>query len=204
METMDYLWCVLLPSNFPMTQKPGSGTQAALPSTTKGLGHHFASPHKKRNPQKTQTFVSFPGQVNKCQCLLNRLDNLFNHKTACESPGCEAGLDAAPENFTLEMEVIENMVQEADDHEPTDCPPLLQQACLDHLFSHWKSVISTIFCPYLEYLGEMLGRLLTWHPSSLSACLQDCNKWSTNITCLYFDFKSLLCLVSASTVLNIL
>ncbi|KIM60107.1 hypothetical protein SCLCIDRAFT_41377, partial [Scleroderma citrinum Foug A] len=54
-------------------------------------------------------------------------------------------------------------------------------------FSHWKSIIPTIIHPYLEYLSETLGKLLAQHVSSLSACLQDCEKQSAVITCLYFD-----------------
>jgi len=98
-----------------MTPKPSSGMQAALPSMTKGLGYHFASPRNKKNPRKTQTFVSFPGQAHKRQRLLNCLDNLFNHKMTCEPPECEVSLDAPPESFTLETETIGNMdVEETD------------------------------------------------------------------------------------------
>ena len=178
-----------------MTPKPKPGTWGALPSTTNGLGIHFSSPRKKKNPQKTQTFVYFPGQALRHQCLLDHLDDLFNHKTACEPPGCEAGLDTAPESFTLEMETIGNMdVEETDDNERSEHPPPLQWARQDHLFSNWKSLIPTIVCPHLEYLSETLGKPLTGHASLLSACSRDCDKRPTKITCLYFDCKFLLCL----------
>jgi len=84
------------------------------------------------------------------------------------------------------------IVEEPSAHEHAD-RPLTQSACLDHFFSNWKSIIPTIVCPYLEYLNETLGKLLTQHVSSLSTCLQDCEKQSTHITGLYFDCQSLLC-----------
>ena len=155
-----------------MAPKPAPGMQAALPSTTRGLGQHFTSPKKKKNPQKTQTLFSFPGQVKKHQHLLNHLNNLLNHKRVHEPAGCEMSLDTAPKGPTLEMETIEFMdVEEANDHELTEHAPPMQCARVNHLFNHWKSVIPTMVHPYLEYLGEPLGKPLPQHASSLSACL---------------------------------
>ena len=69
------------------------------------------------------------------------------------------------------METIEFMdVEEANDHELTEHTPPMQHAHVDHLFNHWKSVIPTMVRPYLEYLGETLGKPLPQHTSSLSAC----------------------------------
>lgn len=200
-----WLLTVRLPSIYSMTPKPLPGTRGALPSTTKGLGHHFASPKKKKNPRKAQTLVSFPGLAIKRQHLLDHLDDLLNHRTACGPPGCEMGLDVAPESPTPETETIEIMdVEDTDDHAPTDHPPPIQWARVHHLFSHWKSVIPTLVRPHLEYLSETLGKPLPSHPSSLSICSCDCDKQSTNITCLYFDCKYFsLFPVSADTILNI-
>ena len=189
-----WLLMVRSPSSiFPMTPNPAPGTRAALPSTTRGLGQHFTSPKKKKNTRKTQTLVPFPGQAKKRQRLLDRLNNLLNHKVVHEPAGCETNLATAPEVSTPETETIGFMdVEEADDHEPTEHSPPMQHARVDHLFSHWKSVIPTMARPYLEYLGETLGKPLPRHASLLSACLRDCDKRSTNITCLYFDCKSSL------------
>ena len=192
-----------------MTPNPAPGTRAALPSTTRGLGQHFTSPKKKKNPRKTQTLVSFPGQAKKRQRLLDRLNSLLNHKTVDEPAVCETFLDAAPEGLTPEMDPIgfmdvdnANNANNAD--EPTKrCLPK-QRARIDHLFSHWKSVIPTMVRPYLEYLGDTLGKPLPQHASSLSACLRNCEKRSTNITCLYFDCKFPLRPMIADAVLSIL
>jgi len=144
-----------------MTPNAAPGMWAALPSMTRGLGQHFTSLKKKKNARKTQTLVSFPGQAKKCQHLLDCLNNLLNHKVVHEPARCETDLATAPEVSTPEMETIGFMdVEEADDHEPTEHSPPMQHACVDHLFSHWKSVIPTMACPYLEYLGETLGKPL--------------------------------------------
>ncbi|KIK25365.1 hypothetical protein PISMIDRAFT_96876 [Pisolithus microcarpus 441] len=75
-----------------------------------------------------------------------------------------------------------------DSEETSDCEhPVLQCTCHNHFFSSWKSVIPTIVHPYMQYLSEMLGKLLALQVSLLSACLQSCDKRLTNITCLYFD-----------------
>ena len=162
-----------------MTPNPAPSTRAALSSTTRGLGQYFTSPKKKKNPRKAQTLVSFPGQAKKRQRLLDRLNSL-NHKMIDEPSGCETCLDAAPKGLTPEMDPIGFMdVDDADDtDEPTKrCLPM-QRARIDHLFSHWMSVIPMMVRPYLEYLGDTLGKLLPQHASSLSACLRDCEKRS--------------------------
>ena len=185
-----------------MVPKPKSGTRAALPSTTNGIGRHFSSPHKVKNPRKTQTFVSFPGQNSKCQRLLAHLDDLLSHKGAPQPSACETAPDAAPESSITEVEMM-GIVEEPSAHEHAD-RPLTQSARLDHFFSNWKSIIPTIVRPYLEYLNETLGKPLTQHVSSLSACLQDCEKQSTHITGLYFDCQSLLCPAHGDIILNAL
>ena len=95
-------------------------------------------------------------------------------------------------------------VEETSAHEHADNLPLVQQARLDHFFSHWKSIIPTIVRPYLEYLSKTLGKPLAQHVSSLSTCLQDCEKQSAVITCLYFDCQFLLCILSDGMILNTL
>ena len=91
---------------FPMTPKPAPGARAALPSTSRGLGQHFTSPKKKRNPRKSQTLVSIPGQAKKRQRLRDRLNDLLNHKKVHAPATCETSLDAAPEGSALEMDPI--------------------------------------------------------------------------------------------------
>ena len=187
-----------------MTPHPTPGTRAALPSTSRGLGQHFTSPKKKRNPRKSQTLVSIPGQAKKRQHLHDRLHDLLNHKKVHAPAACETSLDAAPEGSTPETETIRFMdVEEADGGEPSDHSPPMQRARVGNLFSHWKSVIPTMVRPYLEYLGETLGKPLPRHAPSLSACLRDCEKRSTNITCLYFDCKFPLRPMISDAVLNI-
>lgn len=111
--------------------------------------------------------------------------------------------DVAPEGSITETEMIGTAdVEETSTHKHTDHPPLMQWARLDHFFSNWQSVIPTIVRPYLEYLSETLGKPLAQHIPSLSACLQDCEKQPTSITCLYFDCEFLLCPASHDMILN--
>ncbi|KAI6112818.1 hypothetical protein F5141DRAFT_1272645 [Pisolithus sp. B1] len=167
-----------------MTPKPKPGTQAALPSTTKGMGCHFTSPCKVRNPQKSQSYVSFPGQNSKQQRLLAHLDDLLNHKSTSVPPG-EPVPDTLPEDPTVDTEtMVVTDTEETSDHESRRGPQRVRQ---DHFFSSWKLIIPTIVHPYLEYLSETLGKPLAQQISSLSACSRNCDKRLTNITCLYFD-----------------
>lgn len=59
---------------------PKSGTRAALPSTTRGLGQHFTSPRRRRNVKKSQTLVEFPGRNLRRERLLARIEELRSHK----------------------------------------------------------------------------------------------------------------------------
>ncbi|KAI6163355.1 hypothetical protein EDD17DRAFT_1693658 [Pisolithus thermaeus] len=165
-----------------MVLNPNPRTRAALSSTTKGMGHHFTSPRKVRNPRKTQTHVSFLGQNTKRHCLLAHLDDLLNHKSA--PPSDEPTVDTLPEDSIVDMEIVVGTdMEETGDYEH----PTPQRVRHDHFFSRWKSVIPTMVRPYLEYLSETLGKPLTQQVSSLSSCSQNCEKKLTNITCLYFD-----------------
>jgi len=189
-----------------MVPKPKDGTWAALPCTTKGFGHHFTSPRKVKNPRKTKTLVSFPGQEAKRQCLLTRLDDLLNHRVPGQPSTCEAIQDTSVENSIMDTEMMDSAnVEEDANLECAYHPPPTQRACLDHFFNNWKAVIPTIVRPYLEYINKTLGKPTTEHVSSLSACSQDCtNKWVSNITCLYFDCQSLSCPINGDMLLTLL
>jgi len=149
-----------------MVPKLQGGTWVALPSTSKGLGCHFTSPRKVKNPRKTQTYVSFPGQDSRQQHLLAHLEDLCSHQAA--SPRSrKPSDDIVVEDSVVDMEMIaiDGAEESPPDHETshyegTEHISVPQHICNNHFFSNWKSVIPTIVCPYLEYLAGMLGKPL--------------------------------------------
>ena len=178
-----------------MVPKPQGGTRAALFSASKGLGRHFTSPRKVKNPRKTQTYVSFPGQDIRQQRLLAHLEDLRGHQAA--SPRSRKPSDDIVVEDSIvdtEMIVIDGAEESPPDHETSayegaERISVAQHIRNDHFFNSWKSIIPTIVRPYLEYLAGTLGKPLPQRISSLSACSKNCDKKLTNITCLYFDCK---------------
>ena len=201
-QTIDYLWCVHL-LNLPHDSQPSSWYAGSSPQQNQGFGPTFYVSEKEKEPTKDSNSCFF-SRSSQGQRLLDRLNSLLNHKMIDEPAGCETCLDAAPEGLTPETDLIGFMnVDDADADESTKRYLPMQRARIDHLFSHWMSVIPMIVHPYLEYLGDTLGKPLPQHASSLSACLRDYEKRSTNITCLYFDCKFPLRPMIADAVLSI-
>ncbi|KAG1893799.1 uncharacterized protein F5891DRAFT_1195936 [Suillus fuscotomentosus] len=56
---------------------PRTGTRAAQPGTSSGLGTHFSSPRKLRDKRKTQVLVEVPGQKAKQRQLLAKMASLL-------------------------------------------------------------------------------------------------------------------------------
>ena len=88
------------PSTSPLTMAPTPSTYSALLSTSNGLGIHFTSPHKARNPKKTRTYMNIPGRKTKCQRLLAHLDNLL-HKWPTDAPAHSTKSPSLPDNANL-------------------------------------------------------------------------------------------------------
>ncbi|KIM61215.1 hypothetical protein SCLCIDRAFT_122648 [Scleroderma citrinum Foug A] len=57
------------------------------------------------------------------------------------------------------------------------------------LYDSWTAVIPTIIEPFLQYLTETIGKLLTSHGSMLSGChgTASCEPKCFSLLCLYFD-----------------
>ncbi|KIM59894.1 hypothetical protein SCLCIDRAFT_1217341 [Scleroderma citrinum Foug A] len=161
-----------------MTPKPRPGTREALPSTTKGLGHHFTSPRKKRNPRKTQTLVSFPGQARRRQLLLDRLDDLLNHRTPCEPPGCEAGLDTAPESSTLETETIPTGASAVEEATTLSTPSARLVAAEEGLIGQTQDSMLLGGCPDPYVSLEASGHQETRSPNPTTASYDAANPYA--------------------------
>lgn len=177
-----------------MVPKPWSGTWAALPSTSKRLGCHFTSPCSVKNPHKTQTYVSFPGQDIWQQRLLAHLEDLCHQVASPRSRKPSVDIPVEDSAVDMEMIIVNGAEESPPDHETsayegTEHISVPQHIHNDHFFSSWKSVIPTIVHPYLKYLAGTLGKPLPQRISSPSTCSKNCDKKLTNVTCLYFDCK---------------
>ncbi|KIK91904.1 hypothetical protein PAXRUDRAFT_13523 [Paxillus rubicundulus Ve08.2h10] len=175
---------------------PRAGTCAALPSTKTGLGQHFSSPHKVKDKQKTQTYVSIPLREHKHQRLLDHMEDLLNHKENLEDTqstplGDNQGLDHSP-SVPHEAEGSEFHVEynTPDDNNNiiSTLAPASTGSSQPHLFNNWKTVIPTLVQPFIQYLTQTLGKPVNIPSSSISCCAQACELKQTMLVCLYFDY----------------
>ncbi|KIJ09255.1 hypothetical protein PAXINDRAFT_17653 [Paxillus involutus ATCC 200175] len=159
---------------------PHAGTRAALPSTKTGLGQHFSSPHKVKDKQKTQTYVSIPGREHKHQRLLDHMEDLLNHKeNFVKSTPLDdnQGLDHSPsvphEAEGSEFHVEYNVPD--DNNNIISAPaPASTGSSQPRPFNNWKTVIPTLVQPFLQYLTQTLGKPVNIPSSSISCCAQAC------------------------------
>lgn len=173
---------------------PTPGTRSALPSTSKGLGIHFSSPRKARNPKKTQTFVNIPGRETKRQRLLTHLDDLLQKRPA-DAPAHNGGSipeaatsapespvhDDAPLDYNFPDDVLD-----PPDTTPTSVSTATRAS--SNRYENWKKTIPTLIPLFLSYLSRTLGKP-TSAPSNtpLSCCRGDCDVKKTQIIALYHD-----------------
>ena len=140
---------------------PAPSTHLALPSTSKGLGIHFPSPHKAQNPQKTQTFMNIPGHETKRQRLLAHLDDLLQKwpadTLACngESPSVPNAANSASESpvhneAPLDYNFPDNILDPPDTTPPS--VPTVTRVSSNH-YENWKQTIPTLIAPFLDYLS---------------------------------------------------
>lgn len=169
--------------------------RAALPSTTKGLGQHFTSPRKVKDPKKTQTYVTIPGRETKRQRLLGRLDKLLNNNrpTFPDAQTVEPQVPAFSEADTFPSDADDPPNFLDDDAEndvivkPHSPTPKVKDSSRQS--DSWKSVIPTIVEGYLVYLTQTLGKPMTLPSSMISRCKHDCESKKITLVCLYFDHK---------------
>ena len=133
---------------------PTPGTCSALPSTSKGLGIHFSSPCKARNPKKTQTFVNIPGCETRHQRLLTHLDDLLQ-KWPANTPAHNGGsipeaVTSAPESPIHDDAPLDYNFPE-DILDPSDTTPtsvsIATRASSNH-YENWKKTIPTLIPPF--------------------------------------------------------
>ena len=158
-----------------------------------GLGHHFVSPKKLRDKNKTQKSVEVPGMIAKRRRLLAQMEQLMNPKPK----------DTTNEVHAVEAEVISNMddVTEIPDlGNPGDSPSTLlsedsrdkrritPDKSMDTLYASWKALIPTLIDLHLKYSARTLAMVLETLPKVISACSTvSCAQKRTQIVCLFFD-----------------
>ncbi|KAG1775772.1 hypothetical protein EV702DRAFT_1198975 [Suillus placidus] len=152
--------------------------------TSAGLGHHFISPKKARNPKKTQSLVHVPGVGPKRERLLAQMAALMNPQVLnTDSPSFSSATaqsdaptnidDAASYTYDeadYDMANIDQLDQQvpcstAVVHEDTG-RRLLPDKMANNLYSAWKALIPTLVDAHLNH-----------------ACAQQC----FSVVCLFFD-----------------
>ena len=165
---------------------PRPGTHGALPSTTLGMGQHFSSPKRRRDKRKTQTEVVIPGQDAKQQCLHQCLDNLLNRKLPV--PLSPVTNDPLLDEIIEDASADTDPIQHVDDHINEEIHHnSMPSVATSWLYDNWHTVIPTIIEPYLHYLAETIGKLLTRPDAMLIGCHGGCKPKCTSLLCLHFD-----------------
>lgn len=145
-------------------------TRGAQPIST-GLGAHFISPKKARDPQKTRTIVHIPGVDSKHKRLLAEMATLMNPQVLTTEALSSSSVPAQPEaptNFddTASYPYYDEDNSMVNDYRPDEevpCPTDVAQQDLGrrilpnkmayNLYTSWKTLIPTLVDPYLKYLA---------------------------------------------------
>ncbi|KAG1722263.1 hypothetical protein EDB19DRAFT_1835080 [Suillus lakei] len=154
--------------------------------TSMGLGHHFVSLKKSRDPKKTQTLVHIPGVNSQHQHLLDEMAALM--KPQHSTTGIPSSKVTQEETQAL-MDIDYNAghddndlsyIYDDDDHFanaapqpdegapcPTDVPKVdLGRHCIlpdkmaINLYNAWKVLIPTLVDPHLKYSARTHGHAL--------------------------------------------
>ena len=174
-----------------------SGPQATLPSTSSGLRQHFSSPCKARNVRKSPQFISIPGQNNKCQQLLDCLNNLLSHQ---QSPSLSHGessasqpqlnnhtLDALPEYQSAPGDCIQHNIPDDDNYFPNTENNFTTPVKTSCHSDNWKKVIPILVEPFVQYITWMISKPIPLPSLVISFCVQECALKKNMLICLYFD-----------------
>ncbi|KAG2355544.1 hypothetical protein BDR07DRAFT_1340717 [Suillus spraguei] len=134
-----------------------------------GLGHHFVSPKKARNPKKTQTLVHLPVIDSKRERLLTQMAALMNPQGSKTDTLNSSSLtvhsevptsaDEAP-SYTYDEEDY-NMTNDDEHERQVSCPPavvckgtghhILPDKMAHNLYSSWQGLIPTLVDAHLKY-----------------------------------------------------
>ncbi|KAG1886903.1 uncharacterized protein F5891DRAFT_1200407 [Suillus fuscotomentosus] len=177
---------------------PARHTRGTQP-TSMGLGHHFVSPKKARDPKKTQTLVHIPGVNSKHQRLLDQMAALMQPQVSTtETPtSTESQAPMDIEHTTGNDYIAEEVAQPAQVVScPTNVPKvdlgrrhLLPNKMANNLYNTWKVLIPTLVEPHLKYSTRTHGYALPEVHPVISACAShtSCTHRQFSIVCLFFD-----------------
>ncbi|KAG1774666.1 hypothetical protein EV702DRAFT_1200022 [Suillus placidus] len=143
-------------------------TRGAQPIST-GLGAHFISPKKARDPKKMRTIVHIPGVDSKHKRLLAEMATLMNPQVLTTealsaSSGSVPTQPEAPTNFddiaSYPYDEDNSMVNDYQPDEEGPCPTDVAQQDLGrrilpnkmayNLYTSWKTLIPTLVDPHLK------------------------------------------------------
>ncbi|KAG1887308.1 hypothetical protein F4604DRAFT_1917113 [Suillus subluteus] len=178
-------------------------TRGAQPIST-GLGVHFVSPKKARDPKKTQMLVHIPGANSKHKRLLAQMAALMNPQmltTQTPSSSSAPAQPEAPANFddtaSYPYDQDDSMVNDYQPDKgpcPTDLAPkdlgrrILPDKMANNLYTSWKALIPTLVDPHLKYSARTHGHPLAEICPVISACASSgCVQRQFSIVCLFFD-----------------
>lgn len=187
--------------------------------TTNGLGQHFESPKRPRDPKHTRTIVSVPIVEIRRRRLLARLNEL----QSCASKSAQSQEDIPQDGIIgedvkvnndihyfdptdadyvpSETEDLSSALQPPEDDEVSDAHNknfktverrILPDPPAQRLCASWKALIPTLIEPYQHYASSTLGKPLPTPPTSLSLCKDSkasCLRKSSKVLCLFFDRK---------------
>ncbi|KAG1879878.1 hypothetical protein F4604DRAFT_1923085 [Suillus subluteus] len=183
-------------------------TRGAQPIST-GLGVHFVSPKKARDPKKMQMLVHIPGANSKHKRLLAQMAALMNPQmltTQTPSSSSAPAQPEAPANFddtaSYPYDQDDSMVNDYQPDKgpcPTDLAPedlghrILPDKMANNLYTSWKALIPTLVDPHLKYSARTHGHPLAEICPVISACASSgCVQRQFSIVCLFFDHKQLV------------
>ncbi|KAG1882368.1 hypothetical protein F4604DRAFT_1990635 [Suillus subluteus] len=178
-------------------------TRGAQPIST-GLGVHFVSPKKARDPKKMQTLVHIPGANSKHKRLLAQMAALMSPQMLTTQTLSSSSAPAQPEalaNFddtaSYPYDQDDSMVNDYQPDEgpcPTDLAPedlgrrILPDKMANNLYMSWKALIPTLVDPHLKYSARTHGHPLAEICPVISACASSgCVQRQFSIVCLFFD-----------------
>lgn len=172
-----------------------------------GLGHHFVSPKKPRDKNKTQKIIELPGVAAKRRRLLTQMEQLMNpeSKKNTNSVHIEEVTEIISNSDDFDVNMAEIPVPDLDipAESPSTTPleesrkrRVVPDKSMEMLYDSWKALIPSLIDPYLKYSARTLATALTISPNTISACATpSCDFKQTSIVCLFFDSKCCCLLV---------
>ncbi|KAG1849132.1 hypothetical protein DFJ58DRAFT_662561 [Suillus subalutaceus] len=173
-------------------------TRGAQPIST-GLGVHFVSPKKARDPKKSQTLVHIPGANSKHKRLVAQMAALMNPQmlttqtpsssSAPAQPEAPANVDDTASYFYDEDDSMVHDYQPDKGPCPTDLAPedlgrrILPDKMANNLYTSWKALIPTLVDLHLKYSARTHGHPLAEICLVISACASSSFLYVNVMTC---------------------